>query len=170
MKCVYLERQRSPDGDDDRPLLEVDGHQEGRLPHVHVVGDVHQLDLARQPGQQLGVGGQVAAAAVVLDHLAEVILGFGLAAGQAEAAEGEAELAGAGCALVAPQVHGPAVHGDGKVHVVVDLPQDGHVARVGVGKELGVWGHLHTGEELVHGIVSLESKEGSIVCLIRLLV
>ena len=42
------------------------------------------------------------------------------------------------------------------MHKVVDLAQDGHVARVGVGQELRVRGHLHPGEEFVDRIVRLE--------------
>ena len=59
-----LEREGAPDANDDGLLGEVDSHKKGRLAHVDVVVDVEQRAVGEV--DHLGVGGQVAAAAVVV--------------------------------------------------------------------------------------------------------
>ena len=121
--CVppHLERERPPDADDDGPLLEVDGHHEGRLPDVHVIGDVDQPDAGDAP-QGERVGGLVAPAAVVVHDRGRVQRG-GVVRGRLEpaaAAAAPAAGAAAAAAAVAPQARtgwgeagGPVPEGGG---------------------------------------------------------
>ena len=104
--CTRLERQRPSDADDHRPPVKVHGHHERRLPHVHVVGHVHQAHGGHQGGQRAGVGGEVAAAAVVVDDDGGVE-GGGVAAALLAAAAGGGRVRGgalvaAAAAAVAP--------------------------------------------------------------------
>lgn len=56
-------------------------------------------------------------------------------------------------ACVLPQIHWPSVNADRVVHVVVDLFEYVHVL-----DEARVRSHLHSGQELVHGVIGLKEK------------
>lgn len=70
IRQYILHAQRAAYADHDLLLRIIDGHKERRLTHIHVVGGVHDVDVAQL--QCLLQCGVVAVAAIVLDHLAIV--------------------------------------------------------------------------------------------------